>query len=240
MESLFDTISGLPVHPLVVHFAVVMLLIAISGLILSIYLPKVRKNYAFIATVGILIGTGAAFIAKQSGEALAERIGNPADHADYGNILSWVSIAYLALAIFWYRKFRVKDKPLLVSHLTALAGVVVMGLTFLTGHSGAQAVWQGRLETPKPATTQSPTSEKSTSSGITLTEIAKHANGASCWSAIDSQVYDLTDWISKHPGGATVIEAICGKDGSASFNGQHLGERRPAEFLASYKIGTLG
>ncbi|MFM8205838.1 MAG: cytochrome b5 domain-containing protein [Actinomycetales bacterium] len=45
--------------------------------------------------------------------------------------------------------------------------------------------------------------------------------------------------MGKHPGGAAVIKAICGKDGSASFNGQHGGQKRPADFLAGYKIGEL-
>jgi cytochrome b involved in lipid metabolism len=62
----------------------------------------------------------------------------------------------------------------------------------------------------------------------------------SCWSAIDGSVYDLTDWIGKHPGGAAVIKAICGKDVSAAFNGQHAGQKRPADFLAAYRIGDLG
>ncbi|NCU78096.1 MAG: cytochrome b5 domain-containing protein, partial [Actinobacteria bacterium] len=34
-------------------------------------------------------------------------------------------------------------------------------------------------------------------------------------------------------------KAICGRDGTASFNGQHSGQRQPEEILASYKIGTL-
>lgn len=235
MDLLFDTIAGLPVHPLIVHFAVVILPIAVAAVMVSIYLPRFSSKYAFASIVGLLVGTGAAFIANQSGEALAERIGNPQDHSDYGNILTWASFVFLALAIYWYRKVRQADGVKLFSHVLALLGVFMLGLTFLTGHSGAEAVWKGRLDSPAPTKTQ--TTEKQ--QGITLSEVAKHADASSCWSVIDSSVYDLTDWINKHPGGAQVIQAICGKDGTQSFNGQHANERRPAEFLASYRIGDL-
>ena len=238
MESLLDTISGLPVHPLVVHFAVVLLPLATTAILLSIYIPKFRKVYAFAASLGVFLGTGAAIIAKQSGEELAARLGNPQEHANYGNLLAWSSVAFLLLVIYWYRNIRLSNSLKLGSHVTAVAGVMILGLTFVTGHSGAQAVWKGRLDKPTPASSSSKTDSKS-ASGIKITEVANHADSKSCWSAIDGSVYDLTDWIGKHPGGATVIKAICGKDGSNAFNGQHAGQKRPADFLASYKIGEL-
>ena len=234
MESLLDTISGLPVHPLVVHFAVVLLPLATTAILLSIYIPKFRKVYAFAASLGVFLGTGAAIIAKQSGEELAARLGNPQEHANYGNLLAWSSVSFLLLVIYWYRNIRLSNSLKLGSHVTAVAGVMILGLTFVTGHSGAQAVWKGRLDNPS-----SNNSVGQVISGIKITEVANHADSNSCWSAIDGSVYDLTDWIGKHPGGATVIKAICGKDGSASFNGQHAGQKRPADFLASYKIGEL-
>lgn len=85
------------------------------------------------------------------------------------------------------------------------------------------------------------TTSKQTSSpsGYTLAEIAAHATAASCWSAINGTVYDLTSWISQHPGGEGAILSICGKDGSAAFNNQHGGQSRPEKILATYKIGLL-
>jgi hypothetical protein len=56
---------------------------------------------------------------------------------------------------------------------------------------------------------------------------------------INGGVYDLTAWISKHPGGERAILSICGKDGSAAFNDQHGGQRRPANELSGFKIGTI-
>lgn len=236
MESVFDTILGLPVHPLVVHFAVVLLPLATFAIIVSIYWSKFRKQYAFASLVALVLGTGAAFVAKQSGESLAERIGNPQDHANYGNLLSWTSFVFLLLVIFWYQKFRNRDSQNLLSHLTALSGIAILGLTLLTGHSGAQAVWEGKLA---PKVVNKSEAQKPSQNAISLSEVSTHATAASCWSAVAGDVYDLTDWIGKHPGGSSVIKAICGRDGTASFNGQHSGQRQPEEILASYKIGTL-
>ena len=236
MDSLLDTIGGLPVHPLVVHFAVVLLPLSSFATIVAVYIPRFRRSYGFASVIGVFLGTGATVIAKQSGEALAARIGNPQTHANYGNILPILAgLAFLS-TVLWYRSSkRLKSSRAdLLGHVTALLNVAVIGLTFLTGHTGAQAVWNGRLPSQQKV-------ELSTSpSSYSKAEVAKHASGKSCWSIVNGNVYDLTKWIGQHPGGPAVIEAICGKDGTASFDSQHMGQQRPENILASYKIGTLG
>jgi cytochrome b involved in lipid metabolism len=126
-----------------------------------------------------------------------------------------------------------------LGHITALAGIAVLVLTFLTGHTGAQAVWESKIVALNGTTTTStaPTTSEKT---YTKADLAKHATVKSCWSAIDGVVYDLTKWVSRHPGGQSVILGICGRDGSAAFNGQHAGGRKPAEELAKYRVGSLG
>jgi cytochrome b involved in lipid metabolism len=73
-----------------------------------------------------------------------------------------------------------------------------------------------------------------------LEEVKKHDSGTSCWSIVYDNVFDLTKWITKHPGGAAVICAICGKDGTSSFEGQHTGQAKPANQLSNYFLGKLG
>lgn len=240
MSSIFYTVSGLPVHALVVHFVVVILPLATLAFIAAVYLPKIRDKYSFIVVTGLFLGSGAAFVAKQSGEALAELVGNPAEHADYGTYLFISSFILMLLSITWYRtsRGRTSSKVTPLGHAGAIAAIVVLALSILTGHTGAQAVWNGRLA-PAPAATAAPTATApSTVAGVYNSfDLSQHASSKSCWSAVSGNVYDLTKWIPLHPGGQSVIDAICGRDGTASFNGQHAGAGKPADELAKYKIG---
>ena len=106
----------------------------------------------------------------------------------------------------------------------------------------AQATSSGQSAIPvsTPSTPKTPVSVPvSTTPSYTLADVSKHSNATSCWSAINGNVYDLTSWINQHPGGPEAILSICGVDGSAAFNDQHGGQRRPANELAGFMIGTL-
>jgi hypothetical protein len=93
--------------------------------------------------------------------------------------------------------------------------------------------------TPKPSVTPPAPIPAPTPSGYTMTQVRQHASAASCWSAVNGSVYDLTSWINQHPGGSEAILGLCGRDGSATFNDQHGGQRRPANELAGFRIGAL-
>lgn len=84
--------------------------------------------------------------------------------------------------------------------------------------------------------TVAPTADKK----ITMTQVKKNASAKRCWSAINGNVYDLTRWISRHPGGADRILSICGKDGTKAFGGKHGLSGSQAQLLAQFKIGKLG
>jgi cytochrome b involved in lipid metabolism len=97
---------------------------------------------------------------------------------------------------------------------------------------------------PKPAPTvtpPAPTGSGTNGETLTVTIVAAHATAANCWTVINNNVYDLTNWVNSHPGGSSLITAICGKDGSAAFNGYgHSNQTVANSTLASFKIGTLG
>jgi hypothetical protein len=134
------------------------------------------------------------------------------------------------------------------------------GMKYFCVKSGKKLIWnKGTVvkTTPKPSVsatptpsqsaTQSPSPTKSAtpsaSSGLTqltLEEVKKHASSTSCWSIVYGNVFDLTKWITKHPGGAEKIRAICGKDGTSSFERQHQGDGGAANQLSSYFLGKLG
>jgi uncharacterized membrane protein len=250
MESLLYTISGLPVHALIVHFAVVILPLSATALISLIYKPKFKSQYSFITTAGIVLGSAAVLVAKQSGEALAEKMGTPVKHADWGSLLTYAAFILMVLTLIWYRSTKGRRSGVVtpLGHTTVLAAIAVLGLTFLTGHTGAQAVWEGKLAALNSSTSTSTSTANATPKATSTSKVAgtynladlkKHATSTSCWSAINGNVYDLTKWINRHPGGVSVIKGLCGRDGSAGFNGQHGGASRPASELATFKIGKF-
>ena len=91
---------------------------------------------------------------------------------------------------------------------------------------------------PAPAPAPQPSPEPAVAS-YTLVQVYAHADETSCWTAIEGKVYDITSYVSKHPGGERNILKICGKDGTSAFEGQHGDDSRPNKILASFFIGNL-
>jgi len=95
-------------------------------------------------------------------------------------------------------------------------------------------VLRGEAPTPTPTPTAS-----ATPAGYTLEQVKANNTAQKCWSAINGQVYDLTTWISSHPGGAGAITSLCGTDGTSAFINQHKGQSQPASRLSGYLLGPL-
>ncbi len=113
--------------------------------------------------------------------------------------------------------------------------IAVVALVLIAG--AAVYIYEAReaaeyASMPAPAVTQ-------LTAPATMTDVATHAGAESCWSVIDGAVYDLTGWVSEHPGGERAILSLCGKDGTAAFHGQHHSNQLQADVLAGFKIGTV-
>jgi cytochrome b involved in lipid metabolism len=74
---------------------------------------------------------------------------------------------------------------------------------------------------------------------LTKDEVSKHNQKNDCWSIIDGVVYDLTNWVDSHPGGSARITAICGKDGTSNFLGQHNNSNSAKSRLKGFELGKL-
>jgi hypothetical protein len=85
---------------------------------------------------------------------------------------------------------------------------------------------------PSPSATATP-------AGYTMDQVKANNTATKCWSAIDGKVYDLTNWISSHPGGAGAITSLCGTDGTSAYINQHKGQSRPGSTLTAYLLGPL-
>ena len=73
----------------------------------------------------------------------------------------------------------------------------------------------------------------------TLSDITSHKNATSCYSIINTSVYDLTTWVNMHPGGKGAILSICGTNGTDAFMKKHKGGEKFMTILARFKIGEV-
>ena len=73
----------------------------------------------------------------------------------------------------------------------------------------------------------------------TRARVKTHSTETNCWTAVNGNVYNVTGWVMKHPGGPTVILAMCGKDATAAFKNMHGLKSRQATILSGFKVGTL-
>lgn len=122
----------------------------------------------------------------------------------------------------------------LVAALLLVGGVAFWPSTATMQTSVAVATTTPRVPVSNP--TSSPTPVPST---YALADVAQHNSQASCWTTINGSVYDLTSFISQHPGGERAILSICGIDGTQAFEAQHGSQGSPNAILATLKIGTL-
>ena len=70
-------------------------------------------------------------------------------------------------------------------------------------------------------------------------EVLLHNKKESCWIIIENEVYDLTDFIKKHPGGSNIILSRAGEDATSYFKMKHGLSDAVNKMLKAYKIGEL-
>jgi uncharacterized membrane protein len=152
-------------HPMIVHFPIVLLLLAPISILLSAALPPSRgRPYLMVGLVMLLLGTGSLFVATASGEAaarLADR-GGPVDavlqsHEDAAeeteivfSVLSAVLLGMVALPRILRR-----EETRLTTTLMPLSFLVLYcaGILFVvnTAHAGARLVHEFGVHAIIPA-----------------------------------------------------------------------------------------
>ena len=143
-----DLVFGLPLHPLVVHGAVVLVpLVAFAALAMS-YWPSFSRKYGGPVLILAVVAQLSLFLAKASGEPFQQRLNKDIErHANFGEIAPFTFIPLLVLLFFRWRmdksgatvgSAKVRRS---VSILLALAAILALVYIYLTGHSGAEWVW---------------------------------------------------------------------------------------------------
>ncbi len=170
---MFEEFSGIPMHPLLVHAAVVF--VPLLGLVAVAYafVPTVRPHLRWVLAALALIAPGAALFAKLSGDAFFDRgiargqitegfIPVIEEHQSFGLMtLIWtIVLAVISLALVYVVGPRVvpvgagvttgpawRGNPALrwgLAVVVTAVTVVAFYYVFKTGDTGAKAVWDGR------------------------------------------------------------------------------------------------
>jgi uncharacterized membrane protein len=156
----FEEFKGLPLHPLVVHAAVVLIPLLVLGAVAYAVVPRFRSRIGWAVVALAVAAPLAALFAKLSGDAFRQRlidknnIGGQVldrvnDHRSLGNITLWFTIA-LAVITLLFVFVTSRRAPAIPRWGIVVVGVVVIGLAaasgyyvFWTGDFGARAVWEG-------------------------------------------------------------------------------------------------
>jgi len=155
--------TSLPLHPLVVHFAVILLILVPVGVLVSLFWRGLRNRLDWLLPLGAVGGAIAAISAEVTGQDLLLHLKQGsqliATHADLGEKGPWVGVVFAVATIGWWltssevlkgwveaklpwlRRGRI---PLIASILMGIACLVTLVIVYLIGDSGAAAVWTNR------------------------------------------------------------------------------------------------
>jgi len=153
-------IAGLPLHPLVVHAAVVLIPLSAALAIAFAVLPRWRWLSRWSAAGLAVVVVVVAWVARLSGSSLLDsrpelaRI--VAEHQDRGELLALVSLPYALIVVVaaWSmagtsalasgrgaQESRIPALETVFAALVVLAALAVTVLVVLAGDSGSRAVW---------------------------------------------------------------------------------------------------
>jgi uncharacterized membrane protein len=145
-------INGLPLHPLVVHAAVVFTpLAAVSGIAYAGW-PRYRDRLRWVTLVLVVIGFGAIWaaylsgnnfyqsdhFAKVSGE-LKDRIEH---HESLAGVLRWIVTGFaLVTVVAVWQHSRTGAVRVVLNGLVVVGAVLTVIWVVMTGDAGSRAVW---------------------------------------------------------------------------------------------------
>jgi uncharacterized membrane protein len=140
---MFDTITGLPLHPLVIHGVVVGIpLMAVITIVVAVR-KNLRERFSWwVAGANTLLFL-LTLVAKQSGEALQQARGGQIaiEHGQLGSVLPWFALALALTSVAVAATSRNKALGPISVVLSILAAVTAVYWTVRTGDAGARSVW---------------------------------------------------------------------------------------------------
>jgi hypothetical protein len=149
--SIVDTFNGLPLHPLVVHAAVIVTPVA-ALVALALVRPSWRQRLRWPAAGAVAVAWALVWLARASGEALQKAIPEQlkgdagkafAKHIDAADRLNWALFAlFVVVVVFaWLQPKLARPVGTVGAVVIAVLAFLVLGLTAQTGEAGAKTVW---------------------------------------------------------------------------------------------------
>lgn len=151
-----ETVFGLPLHPLVVHGAVVLVPVAAILTILIAVSQDRRTRWGSLTWLLVTAALGATVVAKLTGDELGQSLYGDvlrletAEHGGHGTTTVWftlglwLAVSALLLVDFDRRRRHGYGSPVLVTAVAVAAIIAAMAATgqvVLTGWTGAENQW---------------------------------------------------------------------------------------------------
>jgi hypothetical protein len=150
--SIVDTFNGLPLHPLVIHAAVIVTPVA-ALLALALVRPSWRMRLRWPAAGAVAVAWLIVWLARASGTALQQAIpeqlkgtsvGKALDlHIQLADKLNYVLFTLLVVTVLfaWLLPKLARPAGAVGAVVIAVLALMVIGLVAQTGEQGAKTVW---------------------------------------------------------------------------------------------------
>jgi uncharacterized membrane protein len=153
--NVFETILGIPAHPLLVHAAVVFVPLLVAAALAYPLIPRLRQRIAWAVVALAVVAPLSALFAKLSGDSFRNRlihrdVASPeilakiSEHQSYGTMCLYLAAALgLVTLVFVLLRSRPAVLSLVLTVISVGLSLVTGYYAFRTGDTGAHIVWQG-------------------------------------------------------------------------------------------------
>jgi uncharacterized membrane protein len=156
-----EFVNGLPLHPLLVHFVVVLIPLAVLGAIVIAVWPAARERFGWLVVAVAAVATLLVPFTTNAGAKLKARVGpdNPQilRHEQLGNLMIYWAVPLLVFvtALMVVHELTKRQqlnwaKPVMIvlAVLTIGVGVGAGIHTYRVGDAGSRASYGGVINTP--------------------------------------------------------------------------------------------
>jgi cytochrome b involved in lipid metabolism len=124
-----------------------------------------------------------------------------------------------------------------------VVAILVASLVYYQGNKKTNS-YISSVKSPVPTSTGTVNGNPAASSTLILNmvEISKHNSINDCWLLINNKVYDVTSFVSSHPGGPDTIALHCGQEATQAYNTKDIGRphsNQATNMLQNYYVGDL-